>query len=103
MPDSRLVLVENLSDGVSKLLLNNPPLNLVTLELSRQLIQALDELERNDLVRAVVITGAGDKAFCAGADIKEFPAVRDAVVEKELARENQAFDRIEFLSKPVVR
>jgi enoyl-CoA hydratase len=102
MLDNRLVLVENLSDGVAKLVLNNPPLNLVTLELTRQLIQALDELERSDSVRAVVITGAGDTAFCAGADIKEFPTVRDAVVEKKLARENQAFDRIEFLSKPVV-
>jgi enoyl-CoA hydratase len=102
MLNNRLVLVETVSNGVTKLILNNPPLNLVTLELTRQLIQALDDLERNDSVRAVVITGAADKTFCAGSDIKEFSSVWDAVVEKKLARENQAFDHIEFLSKPVV-
>src|SRR3712207_9353569 len=53
-------------------------------------------------LRAVVLTGAGHKAFCAGADIKEFPSVRDRVVEKKLARENEAFGAIESLSKPVV-
>jgi enoyl-CoA hydratase/carnithine racemase len=102
MIKNRLILLEEVSEGVAKLVLNAPPLNLVTLELTRQLIEALDDLERNDSVRAVVITGAGNKAFCAGSDIQEFPAVWDAVVEKKLARENQAFDRIEFLSKPVV-
>jgi enoyl-CoA hydratase len=99
---SKLVLIEQLGGGVAKLTLNNPPLNLTTLDLTQQLIEALDEFERNDSVRVVVVTGAGDKAFCAGSDIKEFPAVRDQVVEKKLARENQAFDRLAFLSKPTI-
>jgi enoyl-CoA hydratase len=89
--ESRLVLVERLAGGVAKLTLNNPPLNLVTLEMTRQLIEALQELERDEAVRAVVVTGAGDKAFCAGSDVKEFAAVRDRVVEKKLAQENDAF------------
>jgi enoyl-CoA hydratase len=59
-------------------------------------------LEGDEAVRAVVVTGAGDKAFCAGSDIKEFAAVRDRVVEKKLARENEAFGRFESLSKPTV-
>jgi enoyl-CoA hydratase len=98
----RLILIEEASGGVAKLVLNNPPLNLVTLELTQQLMEALDDLDRNDSVRAVVITAADNRAFCAGSDIKEFPAVWDAVVEKKLARENQAYDRIEFSSKPVI-
>jgi len=96
-----LVLIERLGQGVAKVVLNNPPLNLVTLELSEKLIGATDELERDGSVRAVVLTGAG-KTFCAGADIKEFPSVRDSVVEKKLARENEAFGGIAFLSKPTV-
>src|SRR5918999_3556756 len=100
--EGRLVLVEQLSGGVAKLTLNNPPLNLVTLEMTQQLIEALDELEGDVSVRAVVVTGAGEEAFCAGSDVKEFEAVRDRVVEKKLALENQAFSGLETLSKPVV-
>jgi enoyl-CoA hydratase len=100
--ESRLVLVERVEGGVAKLTLNNPPLNLVTLEMTRQLIEALNGLEGEASVRAVVVTGAGEKAFCAGSDVKEFEAVRDRVVEKKLARENQAFSSFETLSKPVV-
>ncbi len=82
--------------------LNNPPLNLVTLEMTERLIEALDELEREDAVHAVVVTGTGEKAFCAGSDVKEFADVRDRVVEKKLARENEAFGKLESLSKPTV-
>lgn len=100
--NDQLVLLERLKQGVAILTLNNPPLNLVTLELTQQLAEALGEIERDDSVRALIVTGAGEKAFCVGSDIKEFPAVRDQVVEKKLAKENEAFDRFEFLSKPVI-
>lgn len=96
------MLVERLEQGVAKLTLNNPPLNLVTLEMTEQLIEALDELEGDDAVRAVVVTGAGDRAFCAGSDVGEFADVRDRVVEKKLARENEAFGKFESLSRPTV-
>jgi enoyl-CoA hydratase len=96
------VLVERSEGGVAKLTLNNPPLNLVTLEMMQRLIEALEGLDGDGSVRAVVVTGAGDKAFCAGSDVKEYAAVRDRVVEKKLARENRAFGGFELLSKPVV-
>jgi enoyl-CoA hydratase len=100
--EGRLVLVGRLAGGIAKLTLNNPPLNLVTLEMTEQLVDALDELERDEAVRAVVVTGAGDKAFCAGSDVKEFADVRDRVVEKKLAKENEAFGRFESVSMPTV-
>jgi enoyl-CoA hydratase len=96
------VLVERPGEGIAKLTLNNPPLNLVTLEMTEQLMDALEELEGDEAVRAIVVTGAGDRAFCAGSDVKEFADVRDRVVEKKLARENEAFGRFESLSKPTV-
>jgi enoyl-CoA hydratase len=102
MPAENLVLVERSKGGVAKLTLNNPPLNLVTLEMAQRLIEALEDLDGDGSVRAVVVTGAGDKAFCAGSDIKEFAAVRDRVVEKKLARENRAFGGFELLPKPVI-
>lgn len=97
-----LILVEQLGNSVAKLTLNNPPLNLVTLELTRQLEEALEALENDDAVRSIVITGAGDRAFCAGSDINEFPEVAEQVVEKKLTKENETFSRIEFLTKPVI-
>ncbi len=96
------VLVERLEQGVAKLTLNNPPLNLVTLEMTVHLTGVLDVLEGDETVRAVVVTGAGEKAFCAGSDVGEFADVRDRVVEKKLARENETFGRFESLSKPVI-
>lgn len=97
-----LVLVERSEGGVAKLTLNNPPLNLVTLEMTQRLIEALEDLDGDESVRAVVVTGAGEEAFCAGADVREFADVRDRVVEKKLARENRAFSAIETLSRPVI-
>jgi enoyl-CoA hydratase len=96
------LLVERPGEGIAKLTLNSPPLNLVTLEMTEQLIGALDELEGDEAVRAVVVTGAGHRAFCAGSDVKEFADVRDRVVEKKLAKENDAFGRFESLSRPTV-
>jgi enoyl-CoA hydratase len=96
------VLVERPGEGIAKLTLNDPPLNLMTLEMTEQLIEALEELEGDEAVRAIVVTGAGDRAFCAGSDVKEFAEVRDSVVQKKLAPENEAFGRFESLSKPTV-
>ena len=67
-----LVLTE-IRDGVAVLTLDNPPLNLVTLELTRRLAAALEALTRDAAVRALVVTGAGTRAFCAGSNIGEFP------------------------------
>ena len=102
MSAENLVLVERSEGGVAKLTLNNPPLNLVTLEMTQRLIEVLEDLGGDESVRVVVVTGTGDEAFCAGADVKEFAAVRDRVVEKKLARENRAFSAIEALSRPVI-
>src|ERR687896_1751194 len=98
MSAENLVLVERSEGGVAKLTLNDPPLNLVTLEMTQRLIEALEDLEEDESVRVVVVTGAGDKAFSAGSDVKEFADVRERVVEKKLARENEAFSGLEALS-----
>jgi enoyl-CoA hydratase len=68
----------------------------------RDLQRAMEELKADPAVRAVVLTGAGDKAFVAGADINEL-AVLSPVEGTEHARRGQAvFDYIEHLGKPVI-
>ena len=82
--------------------LNNPPLNLVTLGLCRELRETLSKLEQDDEVRVIVLTGSGKRAFCVGSDIKEFPEVWDDVIGKKLEQENLTFNAVELLSKPVI-
>jgi hypothetical protein len=57
------VLVERPGEGIAQLTLNNPPLNLVTLEMTEQLIEALEELEGDEAVRAIVVTGPGERGL----------------------------------------
>jgi enoyl-CoA hydratase len=68
----------------------------------RELRQAMEELQQDASVRAIVLTGAGDKSFVAGADINELAAL-SPVEGKEHARSGQSvLDFIENLGKPVV-
>src|SRR5262249_15410951 len=89
-------------DGVALLTLDNPPLNLVTLELTRRLRAALDRLAADPAARVLVVTGAGTRAFCAGSDVSEFPSVADDVVRKKLAPENEAYGRLDDFPKPTI-
>jgi enoyl-CoA hydratase len=98
---SDLVRVE-VEGGVALLTLDNPPLNLVTLELTRRLTRALDALAPDPEVRALVLTGGGVRAFCAGSDIKEFPSVADDVVGRKLAPENAAYSKVDDFPKPTI-
>ncbi len=97
-----MIRLETTKDRVAVVYLDNPPLNILTLEMSQRLISLFSDLETDDGIRVVIVTGAGEKAFCAGADIKEFAAVRDRVTEKKLEKENEALLKIEKLSKPVI-
>jgi len=67
-----------------------------------ELEAAFEEIQNDALIRVAILTGAGEKAFVAGADIGEL-AKLDAASGKEFARRGQAvFDLIENLGKPVI-
>ena len=61
----------------------------------------LDELRADDSVRAVILTGAGDKAFIAGADIAEF-AERTAIQQREVMLDRSLFNAIDGFPKPII-
>jgi enoyl-CoA hydratase len=101
MPDES-VLVER--DGaVSVVTINRPKvLNALNGPTIAALDAAMTAAGADEDVRAIVLTGAGDRAFVAGADINEL-AVQTPVAGREHARRGQrVFDRIERLGKPVI-
>ena len=99
----RLVRFE-IEDGVAVVRLDNPPLNLFTREMTRELGEVLAVVETDSGVRSVVVSGAGVRAFSAGSDIKEFPNLmkQGSVIEDKLAQENAVFDRLARLSVPTI-
>jgi enoyl-CoA hydratase len=91
-------------DAVGVITVDNPPVNSLSKDVFRDLEAILDELEKKDDFRAVVVTGAGTRAFVAGAEISEFGALvddPDAVLEH--ARwPREIFHRLRDLPCPVV-
>ena len=86
---------------VALLRLTNPPLNLVTLELTAQLETALGELRNATEVRVVVVAGNA-RAFCAGSDIKEFETLHGRVGEGKLVREGSVYRALAELPMPTI-
>jgi len=75
------ILVER-NGGVATVTLSNPrKLNAITVAMWRELKRVMDALSADDALRCVVLRGAGDEAFAAGADIAEFATERDNVVQ----------------------
>jgi len=91
------------TDGVAQLTVNRPQsLNALNSELLGELECAFYELERDPAVKVVVLTGAGEKAFVAGADIKEMAAM-SAFQGHRFALKGQAVMlAVEKMKKPVI-
>ncbi len=100
------VLLER-RDTIAVLTLNRPDrLNALDYATNDRLLDRLDAIEEDDGIRAVVITGAGDRAFSAGADIHEFAESMKAGVDvavKDFVRRGQTMTaRLESFPKPVI-
>lgn len=101
MPESPVVL-EKRADGVAVLTINRPDkLNALNAEVRRQLVERFDELRADDTVNVVVVHGAGEKAFMAGADISEF-AARTPMEQRAVYNEPRIYEVVGEFPKPVI-
>ncbi len=75
--------------------------NALNIKMRQEGAAALEELRADDEVRVVIFTGAGDKAFIAGADIAEF-AERTAITQRDVMTERSLFNAIDTFPKPVI-
>jgi enoyl-CoA hydratase len=71
-------------DGaVAVVTIDNPPVNALSAPLLEELEAEIDRLDGDESVRAIVLRGAGERAFVAGADISEFPSLRQAAADAQ--------------------
>jgi enoyl-CoA hydratase/carnithine racemase len=85
------VLVDVPASAVAVLTLNRPEVrNALSTELAVSLSEALRELSTRSDIRVIVLTGSGDKAFCAGADLKE----RDGMTGEAWASQHAVFEQL---------
>jgi len=93
-------------ENVGRITLNRPDqLNAVSRRTLEEIERALKEFRRDPAVRAVILTGAGERAFCAGADLKGgiFTPETDSIRGAKLARLGQDFmEMLEMYEKPVI-
>ena len=83
--------------------LNRPQkMNAINAIMNDELSELLDETERDRNIRCTIITGEGDKAFSAGADITEFQKLTSETAAEFSRKGQQNFSKIETLSKPVI-
>ena len=97
------VLLKDQEEGVVTLTLNRPQvMNSLNFELLLALKEAVDAIRTDRTVRVVIVTGAGDKAFCAGADLKERIKLTPEQVKEYINTIRNLFTAIEMLNKPVI-
>lgn len=98
-----LVLLERPEDGIAVLTLNRPDkLNALSRALLDEFGARLDEVERDPAIRALILTGAGGKAFAAGADIAEYQGRREAAFMDFQFAGRKLNDRLEAFRKPTI-
>lgn len=89
-------------EKIAVVTINNPPVNPLSAQVFSDLDEIVDELGRREDVGVVIITGGGERAFVAGADITRFPEL-DAVGGAAFSRSGQAvFNKIEDLPMPTI-
>jgi len=89
-------------DSTALITLNRPDkLNVMSMMMKEEIIRALHEFEKNEATRAIVITGAGQKAFTAGADINEFHG-RTPMDQWRMYEHGSLYDAVDRTAKPIL-
>ena len=100
MPENYQNILVDRDENVGIVTLNRPnALNALNFQLVGEVAEALMEFERDESIRCIVITGAGEKAFAAGADIKE---MSDKSPIDMMMGGFEAWDRIKRVRKPMI-
>lgn len=96
-------LLSSIEEGIYTITVNRPDkLNALNKEVMNDLEKAMNEVEANDEIKVVILTGSGSKGFVAGADISEFDGLSGGEGMDLARRGQEIFFKIENCSKPVI-
>ncbi|WP_155592467.1 enoyl-CoA hydratase [Lysinibacillus cavernae] len=100
---TQLVRFELLEGSIGLVTLSRPEAaNAMSVQLLRELSDTLDQINGDPAVRVVLLTGAGEKAFCAGADLKERKGMSDRQVKQIVQLIGATVAKVETLAQPVI-
>ncbi|ACB85449.1 enoyl-CoA hydratase-related protein [Natranaerobius thermophilus] len=103
MTSEKLILKEMKNDSVALLKINRPKaLNALNVEVLKELYNELQEIEKDETVKCVIITGSGEKAFVGGADIGSMKDMDTVEARKFSEFGNEVMTYIENLKIPVI-
>src|ERR1041384_724407 len=104
--ESRITRMEKLNyetrDGIAVITLNDPPANTYSYEMMQQLDRAILDARMDESVQVIVITGQGEKFFCAGADIQMLASVTPTYKYYFCLHANETLNRLEQTPKLVI-
>ncbi len=95
-------LIVEKEEGIAVVKLNRPPVNSLNTKAYSEIYDAFTEIENDDEIRAVILTGAGEKAFAAGLDVKEVAgkSIPDYLAFGRISR--MSVDKVAGISKPTI-
>ena len=102
MSDFEVIVYEKQA-GVGYITLNRPKaLNAYNIRMRDELYQVLEAIQGDDDVRVVIIKGAGEKAFCAGADLTEFLTAPSPIIARQVRWERDVWGLFLSITKPII-
>src|SRR5215204_6578587 len=102
MTETRSRLDYETHDGLALITLNDPPANTYSYEMMQQLDRAILDARMDEAVQVIVITGKGEKFFCAGADIQMLASVTPGYKYYFCLHANETLNRLEQTPKLVI-
>jgi methylglutaconyl-CoA hydratase len=100
---AKTILVEKRVDGIVIITLNRPnAANALSKEMLLELQNVLDDLKNNREIRVVILTAAGEKVFCAGADLKERKEMSERSVIQAVRMIGTTVNKVAALPQPVI-
>ncbi len=102
MSDFETILYEK-KNGTAYVTLNRPKaLNAYNIRMRDEMFQVLGAIRDDPDVRVIIFSGAGDKAFCAGADLTEFLTAPSPVIARQVRFERDVWSRFLSIDKPII-
>ncbi|MED3790009.1 enoyl-CoA hydratase-related protein [Peribacillus frigoritolerans] len=92
----------NIENQICTITINNPPMNILTREFREEFVPYMENLKSRTDVRVIILTGEGDRAFCAGADLNEEGELTPETVRYFLEEDCRIYDVVNEMPQPVI-